>query len=133
MKLGLVFLRNSCILPDHFDPLRGPFGHNWAYVEEIATPVFDTMIRHAGWHFIYIKGACCRRGFGITREVATYRAITRALKGVTRQCNAAELDFAQVVSVPGFHIANVTVRPRLIQQHSSPKVADKRHFQAVPR
>src|SRR5579863_644085 len=49
-----VFLRNECMLPLCLDPLREPIGDGWSRVEEIAAPVFDTMVRQAGWHFVWV-------------------------------------------------------------------------------
>jgi hypothetical protein len=132
MKLHCVFLRSSCILPNYLDPLRGPFGESWTHVEEISAPVFDTMIRHAGWHFIFVHGTRSRRGFGVTRDDATHRAVIRALGEVSGECNAAELDSVQVAKYPGFHVARVTVQPRQVQQHTSLGIADKKHPEAVP-
>ena len=125
MKLHSVFLRSNCILPNYLDPLREPFGNSWTHVEEIVQPVFDKMIRQAGWHYICVHGTCSRRGVGVTRDDATYRAVGRALGQVTSQCNAAELDFVQVTKYPGFHVARVTIQPRQIQQHTSLGIPDK--------
>jgi len=113
------------------DPLREPFGDEWTLVEEITAPVFDTMIRQAGWHFMWMQGSCSRRGFGLTRQEATHRALARALKGLTRRFNAAELDSVRVTKWLGFHIANLTLQPRQIQQHTSLDIADERHPRAV--
>jgi hypothetical protein len=132
LKPHSVFLRTSCILPQNLDPLREPIGDNWTHVEEIGTPVFDTVVRHAGWHFICVHGTCSRRGFGVTRDDATHRAVVCALREVTRQCNAAELDSVQVTKYPGFHVAKATVQPRQIQQHTSLGIPDKRHLHVVP-
>ena len=132
LKLHSVFLRTSCILPQNLDPLRAPFGDNWTHVEEIGTPVFDTMVRHAGWHFICVQGTFSRRGFGVTRDDATHRAVVRALMVVTRQHNAAELDSVQVTKYPGFHVARATVQARQIQQHTLLGIPDRRHLQVVP-
>jgi hypothetical protein len=119
VKLHSVFLRKACILPDRLDPLREPFGDNWSLVEEIPAPVFDTMIRQAGWHFIWLQGPCSRKGCGRTPQGAIDRALTRALSAVTEPCNAAEFDSVQVTKYPGFLVANVIVQRRRIQQLSS--------------
>jgi len=47
-----VFLRKGCILPNPLDPLQEPIGNPWTVVEEIPAPVFDTMIRQAGWRLM---------------------------------------------------------------------------------
>ncbi len=132
MKLHSVFLRNGCILPDRLDPLRESFGRNWMLVNEITALVFDTIIRQAGWHFIWMSGSCSRRGFGRTREVAIDRALVRALGAVNKQCNAAEFDSVHVAKYPGFSVASVTVQRHRIQQSTALDVADKIHSQAGP-
>lgn len=119
MKLHSVFLREGCILPNRLDPLQEPVGAHWTRIEDLAAPVFDTMIRQAGWRFMWIQDSCARRGFGNSRETATARALTRALDGIERRFNAAELDSVQVARYPGFHMATVTLQPRQIQQQAS--------------
>ena len=114
-----VFLRSGCILPDRVDPLRVPFGENWTQIEKIEAPAFDAMIRRAGWHFIWVQGACSRRGFGATEEVATHKALARALNGVAKRFNAAEFDSLRITRYLGFYVANVTMQARKIQQHTS--------------
>lgn len=114
-----VFLRDSSILPDYVDPLRVPFGQNWTQIEKIEEPAFDAMVRRAGWHFIWVQGACSRRGFGATEESATQQAVTRALKGVARRFNAAEFDALRITNYPGFCVANVTMQARQIQRNTS--------------
>lgn len=131
MKLHSVFLRKGCILPDRLDPLQTAVGDNWSLVEAILAPVFDTMIRQAGWHFMCIQGSCSGKGLGRTQEQATQRALARALRGVRRRFNGAELEFVQVTKYPGFHIANVTLQPRQIQQQTSFDIAGEMHPQAV--
>jgi hypothetical protein len=91
----------------------------WTLVEEIPVMVFDTMVRQAGWHFMWLQGANTRRGFGTTPEEATSRGLTRALGGISRRFNAAELDAVRVKKYPGFYVANVTVQPRHIQENAS--------------
>jgi len=132
VKIHSVFLREGCILPGHLDPLRESFGRNWMLVNEITAAVFDTMIRQAGWHFIWMSGSCSRRGFGRTREEAIDRALVRALGAVNKQCNAAEFDSVHVAKYPGFTVAKVTVQRHRIQQNTMLDIADKGHPQADP-
>ena len=132
MKLHSVFLRSGCILPDRLDPCQQPIGAEWSVVEEIPALVFDTMIRHAGWHFMWLQEACSRRGIGLTEEAAVRRALSRALKGVSKRFNAAELDSIQITQYPGFQIANVTVQTLQIQRHASLKIAAGQHPLPVP-
>ena len=132
MNLHSVFLRSECILPDRLDPCRQPVGKEWSVVEEIPALVFDTMVRQAGWHFMWLQEASSRRGIGLTEEAATHRALTLALKGVPKRFNAAELDFIEVTEYPGFHIARVTVQTLQIQRHASLNVAVGQNPQPAP-
>lgn len=129
MKRHSVFLRKGCVLPGRLDPLREPFGEGWMLVEEITAPIFDTMIRQAGWHSMWMPGSCSRRGFGLTAENATHRALVRALNAVLPQFNAAELDFTHVAQYPGFCVAIVTMHPREVRQSTSVEITP----QALPQ
>jgi P2-related tail formation protein len=100
-------------------------------MEEIPASVFDTVIRQAGWHFMWAVRPCVRRGFGVTREAATTRALIRALRSVASRFNAAELDSVTVAKYPGFYIANVTLQSRQIQEHTSLDNVDERYPQAA--
>jgi hypothetical protein len=119
VKLHSILLRDECVLPDRLDPLRNCVCDHWTLVEEIPAMVFDTMVRRAGWHFIWLNGASSRRGFGTTPDEAASRAVVRALSGIPKRFNAAELDTVEVKKYPGFYIAKVTVQPRHIQQNSA--------------
>jgi hypothetical protein len=90
-------------------------------------PVFDTMIRQAGWHSIWMPGSCSRRGFGWTAEDATHRALLRALNAVPRKFNAAELDSIHVARYPGFCVASVTLDTREVKQSSSMELVHEEH------
>jgi hypothetical protein len=120
-----VFLRAGCILPEKLNPLLKVVGDNWDLVEEITGPVFDTMIRQAGWHFMWMQGPCLRRGVAFTPEAATLRALARALQGIMIRFNSAELDSVQISQFLGFYIARVTLHSRQIQRQTSLESAVK--------
>ncbi|HVU45035.1 MAG TPA: hypothetical protein VHD85_02850 [Terracidiphilus sp.] len=125
MKLHSIFLRNGCILPNRLDPLQESIGNEWTIVKDLGAPVFDTMIRQAGSHFIWVHGSSARRGVGKTRQSATAHALTHALKGVAQRFNAAELNSVEFAKYPGFYIAHVAVQPRQLQQDSSLEPRDE--------
>ncbi len=132
MKPHSVFLRKECVLPERLDPLREPVGENWHLVEEITAPVFDTMIRRMGWCFMSVGRLCSRRGFGFTETDAAQRALAGALKHLARRYNAAELISVETTNSLGFHIAIVTLQPRLVQGHTWLDFPDKGLPLAVP-
>ncbi len=119
MKSHSVFLRTGCILPEKLNPLLKVVGDNWNLLEEITAPVFDTMIRQAGWHFMWMQGPCSRRGFAFTQEEAIRRALAHALRGIRTRFNASELDSVQITKVVGIHIARVTLHSRQVQRQTS--------------
>ncbi len=129
--LHSVFLRNGCVLPNSLDPLRTSFGEHWTHVEEIPASVFDTMIRQAGWHFIWLSGPCSRRGYGRTLAKAVEQALGRALNATSKNANAADFDSVHVRKYLGFHVANVTVHRRRIQQRTQLDSDDKARLQAL--
>jgi hypothetical protein len=132
VKPHSVFLRKDCILPDRLDPSRQPIGEEWSVVEEIPALVFDTMVRRAGWRFMWLQGACSRRGIGLTEEAAISRALFRALRGVSKRFNAAELDSIEMTRYPGFQIATVTVQTIQIQRYASLNIAAGGRPHSVP-
>jgi len=132
VKPHSVFLRKECILPERLDPLTEPVGENWKQVEQITAPILDTMIRQMGWHFMCVLRPYNRRGFGITEADAVRGALAHALGGLASQYNAAELISVETTKHLGLHVANVTLQPRLIQEHSWLDIADERHPLPVP-
>ena len=133
MKLHSVFLRKGCDMPPHFDLAQQPCGtDNWMLLEEIEASVLDTMIRHAGWHFVCLQGAYSRSGVGLSPEEAIHQALDRALNGLKVRFNAAELESVQVSSYPVFHLAKITLQPRHIQQHTSLEMALEVDAQTAP-
>ena len=114
-----IFFRAGCTLPDSVDPLREPFCDDWAHAVRLDAATLDGMIRRAGWHFMWVSRSCSRRGYGWTEEMATQRALDRALRGIARRFNAAEFDSLRVMRFLGFYIANATMEARQIQQNTS--------------
>lgn len=123
MRLHSVFLRDDCMLPNSLDPLRHAFGEHWTWVQDIPSSVFDTMIRQAGWNYIWIVGCCSRRGCARRLDEAIERALARALGAVNRKFNAAEFDSVLVSKFLGFHIATVTLQRRRIQEPTALEAA----------
>ncbi len=118
-----VFLRNKCILPAPLDPLTEPVGEHWSRVEEITAPVFETMIRQRGWHFMPVDNLCTRKGLGLTEDAAIERALLRTLNRIAERFNAAEFIAVGATKYPGFYIASVTLQPRQLQQYTWLEIA----------
>jgi len=133
MKRHSVFLRKGCDMPPHFDLAQQPCAEGWMLLEEIEAPVLDTMIRHAGWHFVCLQPPYSRSGVGLSRDEAVHQALARALKNLKMSFNAAELESIQVSSYPpSFHVAKVTLQSRHIQQHTCLEMALEYEARIVP-
>lgn len=90
-------------------------------IEDLDAQIFNTMIRQAGWHFMWTQESCAKRGLGASHAGAIERALIHALDAVSLHFNAAELSSVQVTKYFGFHLATVTVESRQIQQETSPE------------
>ena len=130
MNLHSVFLRHNCALPDSIDIRRHAFGNRWSQVEGLSSPDLDGMIRHAGWHYIWLTGGNSCRNWARTSEVAIDKALNRALTAVPHGCNAAEIDSIKMATFAGFWLANVTLQGRRIQQ-STFLEAETKQMQAL--
>ena len=119
MKLNTVFLRDECILPSEFDLLQEPYSRGWTEAIGTVASELDAAIRGVGWHFMWMVDSHASLALGRTAESAIHRALARALPGVKRRFNAAELDSIHVTNLPGFRIARVTVQARQIQSQAS--------------
>jgi hypothetical protein len=114
-----IFLRTRSVLPASLRLKTTPFANEWMFVEGVAPAQLDLAVRDLGWHFMWIESACSRVGWGLSNEAAITRAIEHALMQTPDNCNAAELSFVRVSHYFGFHIANVTMYTRHIQQSAS--------------
>lgn len=132
MKPHSVFLRKKCALPEPLDPLTEPVGEYWTRVEEITAPVFETMIRQRGWHFMPVDNPCVRKGFGLTENAAVQRALLRTLNHVAGRFNAAEFIAVRATKHLGFYVASVTLQPRQIQHYTWLEIAGEWQQLPVP-
>ena len=132
MKLGAMFLRTGCVLPDGLDLTQTRFSEKWMLVENATAATLDIRIRNAGWHFMFLLAAHSRVGIGWTAESATTRAMTLALKETEGRFNAAELGVVEVSRYPGFYVARATLYTRQIQQHASLGVVDEMVLHRLP-
>jgi hypothetical protein len=114
-----MFLRDACALPGRFNLRQERFCDRWMQVDGLTARALDARVRSGGWHFMWMVGSCCCRGFGWTEDKAVRRAVKRALNKTSEQLNAAELDSVVVKKYPGFFSARVTLHPRQIQKNAS--------------
>lgn len=125
MQLGAMLLRTGCILPAGMELVQTRFDEKWLSVENATAATLDAQVRSMGWHFMFLQTAHSRVGVGRTAELATSKAMVRALKQTEDRFNAAELGLVKVTRYPGFHIARATLHTRQIQQSASLGLVDE--------
>jgi hypothetical protein len=125
VQLGAMFLRTGCILPAGMELVQTRFDEKWLSVENATAATLDAQVRSMGWHFMFLQTAHSRVGVGRTAELATSKAMVRALKQTEDRFNAAELGLVKVTRYPGFHIARATLHTRQIQQSASLGLVDE--------
>jgi hypothetical protein len=125
VQLGAMFLRTGCILPAGMELVQTRFDEKWLSVENATAATLDAQVRSMGWHFMFLQSAHSRVGVERTAELATSKAMVRALKQTEDRFNAAELGLVKVTRYPGFHIARATLHTRQIQQSASLGLVDE--------
>jgi hypothetical protein len=120
-----MFLRTGCILPAGMELMQTRFDEKWMSVENATAATLDAQVRSMGWHFMFLQTAHSRVGVERTAELATSKAMVRALKQTEDRFNAAELGLVKVTRYPGFHIARATLHTRQIQQSASLGLVDE--------
>jgi len=120
-----MLLRTGCILPAGMELVQTRFDEKWLSVENATAATLDAQVRSMGWHFMFLQTAHSRVGVGRTAELATSKAMVRALKQTEDRFNAAELGLVKVTRYPGFHIARATLHTRQIQQSASLGLVDE--------
>jgi hypothetical protein len=132
VQLGAMFLRTGCILPAGMELVQTRFDEKWLSVENATAATLDAQVRSMGWHFMFLQTAHSRVGVGRTAELATSKAMVRALKQTEDRFNAAELGLVKVTRYPGFHIARATLHTRQIQQSASLGLVDEMILRQLP-
>jgi hypothetical protein len=120
-----MFLRTECVLPGGLDLTQKQFCKAWMSVEDTTSTVLDQKVRNAGWHFMWLEGACSRFSFGRTATSAIDKAVAGALGKIQGRFNAAELVSTKVSKYPGFQIARITLHTRHIQQQAFLSLIDE--------
>jgi hypothetical protein len=125
VRVPAIFLRVGCILPNGLGLRHNAFGTEWMSVDNAAPAQLDVAVRATGWHLMWIESARSRMACGRTDEVASTRAITRALAQTETRFNAAELGVLHLSRYLGFRVAKATLYSRHIQQRASLGLVDE--------
>jgi hypothetical protein len=81
-------------------------------------------IQTQGWNFIRIADGSLRSGVGDTSQQAIAGALKLALRQMSNQFNAVEVNHIELTRYPWFFLARVRVNPYRIQQEAELAVKD---------
>ncbi|MGB0124675.1 MAG: hypothetical protein WA419_07665 [Silvibacterium sp.] len=110
--------RATVVLPDKFRITTEDFREGWKFVLSGDVHWIGKKIRKRGWHFIWIAEPSLRSGLGQTAQAAIAGALKLALRHVSQDFNAANIDHIHLTKYPWFFIARVRVYPYQIQQNA---------------
>jgi hypothetical protein len=111
-----VLSRVTVKLPNNLTVETEDFLEGWSFLRSGDLHWVDKEIRKCGWHFIWIADSSQRGGVGQTEQAAIAAALKLALRRVSPDFNAANVDTIELVQYPWFFIAKVRVYPYQIQQ-----------------
>jgi hypothetical protein len=111
-----LLLRAQIELPGGLNLATEEFREGWNFVRKVNAQRLEKKIRTRGWNFIKISDESLRSGVGDTSQEAIANALRLALRRVSAQFNAAEVDDIELTEYPWFFLARVRVYPYHIQQ-----------------
>ena len=111
-----VLLREQTELPDGLKLATDEFNEGWNIVRSGDVPRLKEKIQARGWNFIRVADGSLRSGVGDTSQKAIASALKLALRHVSEQFSAVEVERIELTQYPWFYLARVRVYPYRIQQ-----------------
>jgi hypothetical protein len=118
-----VLLRLHVELPVGLKLTTHEFREGWNFVTGDASRL-EKKIRMRGWSFIKVADGALKSGVGETSQEAIASALKLALRRMSEQFNAAEVEHIELTQYPWFYLARVRVYPYLIQEGAALPVSD---------
>jgi hypothetical protein len=111
-----VLLRVQAALPTGLKLATDEFREGWNFVRAGNAQGLGKKIQTRGWNFIKIGEGSLRSGVGETSQEAIAAALKMALRRVSEDFNAVEVERIELSRYPWFVLARVRVFPYRIQQ-----------------
>ncbi len=115
VELNLL-MRAQVELPVGLRVATDTFREGWNLTRSFCAQKLEARIVSRGWSFIKIADGSLRSGVGETSQQAIASALTLALRRVSEESNAAEVEHIELTRYPWFYLARVRVYPYRIQQ-----------------
>jgi len=111
-----ILLRARVELPVGLKLATDEFREGWNFMRKGDAPRLKKRIQTRGWNFIKIGDGSLRSGVGETSQEAIASALKLALRRVSEQHNAVEVEHIELTRYPWFFLARVRVYPYRIQE-----------------
>ncbi len=129
-----LLLRTRVELPNGLKLATEEFREGWEFVRTGKARGLKKKIQTLGWNFIKAGDGSLKSGVGDTSQEAIASALKLALRRVSEQFNAVEVEHIQLTQYPWFFLARVWVNPYRIQADVNLPVADGApHLQIAAR
>jgi hypothetical protein len=120
-----VLMRVRIELPIGLRLMTEEFREGWNFVRASNAKRLGKKIETQGWNFIKIAHSSLRSGVGDTSQEAIASALKLALRRVSEDFNAVEVEHIELTQYPWFFLARVRVYPYRIQQGAALPVPDE--------
>ncbi|MGA3132489.1 MAG: hypothetical protein ABSD59_16920 [Terracidiphilus sp.] len=111
-----LLLRARVELPQGFRLATEEFREGWSFSRSVDACRLEKKILNRGWKFIRIGDGPRKYGVGDTSQEAIGKALVHALRHISENFNAVEVEHIELTQYPWFFLARVGVCPYRIQQ-----------------
>jgi hypothetical protein len=120
-----MLLREQIELPTGFKLATDEFSEGWSLIKGSDARRLEKRILKSGWNFFRIGDGSLRSGVGETSQEAIASALKLALRRVSPDFNAVEVQRIELTKYPWFFLARVRVYPYRIQEGPILAVSDE--------
>jgi hypothetical protein len=126
-----LMLRAQVELPDGFRLATEEFREGWNFSRSIDAFRLEKKILNYGWNFIRIGDGPRSYGVGDTAQEAIGNALLHALRHISENFNAVEVEHIEQTQYPWFFLARVGICPYRIQQVAALPAPDRAGWRAA--
>jgi hypothetical protein len=120
-----MLLRTQTELPDGLKMATDEFCEGWNFVRSLDALSLQKAILTRGWSFVRIADASLRSGVGETSQEAVTSALKLALRRVSIDFNAVEVEHIEITQYPWFFLARIRVYPYRIQESADVHIPEE--------
>lgn len=119
-----ILVRTSVELPHGLRMATEEFREGWNFTRSVDARRLQKRILRHGWNLVRNSFGLERSGVGPTSQHAVAGALTLALRRLSANFNAVEIEHIQLTQYPWFFLARVIVHPYRIQESAILSLCD---------